>query len=128
MSDGACRAEAHAYECKRERRLVRKKGLEPSRYCYRQPLKLVRLPIPPLPRGGYFFGCCAGACTGAGAVCPFTPLISDPAPRDPTTPSMIAPSMNSAPSTVVARVSTVAPARAPNAVWLLPPPPNALAM
>src|SRR5215510_3162127 len=33
-----------------ERSLVRKKGLEPSRYCYRQPLKLVRLPIPPLPR------------------------------------------------------------------------------
>src|SRR6187401_2668611 len=34
------------------RRLVRKGGLEPPRYCYRQPLKLVRLPIPPLPRGG----------------------------------------------------------------------------
>src|SRR4029453_17522848 len=31
-------------------RLVRKGGLEPPRYCYRQPLKLVRLPIPPLPR------------------------------------------------------------------------------
>src|SRR6476661_4813424 len=31
--------------------LVRKRGLEPPRYCYRQPLKLVRLPIPPLPRG-----------------------------------------------------------------------------
>ena len=31
-------------------KMVRKKGLEPSRYCYRQPLKLVRLPIPPLPR------------------------------------------------------------------------------
>ena len=30
--------------------LVRKRGLEPPRYCYRQPLKLVRLPIPPLPR------------------------------------------------------------------------------
>src|SRR5207253_7423230 len=27
-------------------------GLEPPRYCYRQPLKLVRLPIPPLPRAG----------------------------------------------------------------------------
>jgi hypothetical protein len=27
----------------RERRLVRKKGLEPSRYCYRQPLKTIRL-------------------------------------------------------------------------------------
>src|SRR5215204_3223279 len=32
-------------------RMVRKKGLEPSRPCGRQPLKLVRLPIPPLPRG-----------------------------------------------------------------------------
>src|SRR5437763_16211932 len=31
-------------------RLVRKGGLEPPRYCYRQPLKLVRLPIPPLPQ------------------------------------------------------------------------------
>ena len=31
--------------------VVRKGGLEPPRYCYRQPLKLVRLPIPPLPRG-----------------------------------------------------------------------------
>ncbi len=30
--------------------LVRKGGLEPPRYCYRQPLKLVRLPIPPLPQ------------------------------------------------------------------------------
>ena len=29
---------------------MRKGGLEPPRYCYRQPLKLVRLPIPPLPR------------------------------------------------------------------------------
>jgi hypothetical protein len=29
--------------------VVRKGGLEPPRYCYRQPLKLVRLPIPPLP-------------------------------------------------------------------------------
>ena len=30
--------------------MVRKGGLEPPRYCYRQPLKLVRLPIPPLPQ------------------------------------------------------------------------------
>src|SRR4029078_11195469 len=30
--------------------LVRKRGFEPLRYCYRQPLKLVRLPVPPLPR------------------------------------------------------------------------------
>src|SRR5436190_4252230 len=33
--------------------MVRKGGLEPPRYYYRQPLKLVRLPIPPLPRGGF---------------------------------------------------------------------------
>jgi hypothetical protein len=32
------------------RRLVRKGGFEPPRYCYRQPLKLVRLPVPPLPQ------------------------------------------------------------------------------
>jgi hypothetical protein len=31
---------------------VRKGGLEPPRSCDRQPLKLVRLPIPPLSRGG----------------------------------------------------------------------------
>ena len=32
--------------------LVRKERFELSRYCYRQPLKLVRLPVPPLSRGG----------------------------------------------------------------------------
>jgi hypothetical protein len=32
--------------------MVRQRGLEPPRYCYRQPLKLVRLPIPPLPHMG----------------------------------------------------------------------------
>ena len=59
-------------------KLMRKGGLEPPRYCYRQPLKLVRLPIPPLPREGglddglYFERaatvrrCGAGGC-GAGA-------------------------------------------------------------
>ena len=31
-------------------KVVRKRGFEPLRYCYRQPLKLVRLPVPPLPR------------------------------------------------------------------------------
>ena len=62
--------------------MVRKGGLEPPRYCYRQPLKLVRLPIPPLPRdevepsrpGGapervYFgvgAGCAGAGCAGAG--------------------------------------------------------------
>src|ERR1051326_2532087 len=31
-------------------KLVRWKGFDPSRYCYRQPLKLVRLPVPPPPQ------------------------------------------------------------------------------
>ena len=31
--------------------MVRSSGFEPPRYCYRQPLKLVRLPVPPRPRG-----------------------------------------------------------------------------
>ena len=35
---------------------------------------------------------------------------------------MIEPIMNKAPRIVVARVNTVAPARAPKAVWLLEPP------
>ena len=34
--------------------MVRKGGLEPPRSCDRQPLKLVRLPIPPLPHEGQF--------------------------------------------------------------------------
>ncbi len=34
---------------KQEEEMVRKGGLEPPRSCDRQPLKLVRLPIPPLP-------------------------------------------------------------------------------
>jgi len=29
---------------------MRSSGFEPPRYCYRQPLKLVRLPVPPRPR------------------------------------------------------------------------------
>ena len=69
---------------------MRKGGLEPPRYCYRQPLKLVRLPIPPLPQvvaasgdAGYFGVVGAGAgvtgATGAGAG-PFTPLSTDPVP------------------------------------------------
>src|SRR4029078_12683793 len=60
--------------------VVRKERLELSRYCYRQPLKLVRLPIPPLSRGGgspkglrylpYFFGVCgAGSGAFSGAFC-----------------------------------------------------------
>ena len=59
--------------------VVRKERLELSRYCYRQPLKLVRLPIPPLSRGGgsprglryyvtdYFFGGWGAGVCGAGA-------------------------------------------------------------
>src|SRR5579863_28356 len=35
-----------------EGRLVRSSGFEPPRYCYRQPLKLVRLPVPPRPHSG----------------------------------------------------------------------------
>ena len=31
-------------------KVVRKGGFEPPRCCHRQPLKLVRLPVPPLPR------------------------------------------------------------------------------
>jgi len=34
---------AHGIVGKRERRLVRKRGFEPLRYCYRQPLKTIRL-------------------------------------------------------------------------------------
>src|SRR5215471_15161622 len=37
--------------------LVRWKGFEPSRYCYRQPLKLVRLPVPPPPQSRCNFNC-----------------------------------------------------------------------
>src|SRR5689334_7022758 len=49
-----CLRHSSAQRMRRSRNeLVRKRGLEPPRYCYRQPLKLVRLPIPPLPRGGW---------------------------------------------------------------------------
>ena len=55
---------------KRERRLVRKGGFEPPRSCERQPLKLVRLPVPPLPRGtsgsSHFSGAAGGGVAGAG--------------------------------------------------------------
>jgi hypothetical protein len=65
----------------------------------------------------------AGALTGA--VFPLT-TDEDP-PRCPRMPRTIAPTMNNPAVTVVMRVRSVAPARAPNAVWL-PLPPNALAM
>src|SRR6266699_2006900 len=48
--------------------------------------------------------------------------------RLPMMPSASAPTMNRIAAIVVARDSTVAPLRAPKADWLLPPPPNALAM
>ena len=66
----------------------------------------------------------AGALTGLGGA---APLMMDPGPRCPMMASASAPTMNSAASTAVAFDSTVAPARAPNADWLLPPP-NAAAM
>ena len=34
--------------------MVRKGGFEPPRSCERQPLKLVRLPVPPLPHLGSY--------------------------------------------------------------------------
>jgi hypothetical protein len=37
-------------DVRKQKKLVRWKGFEPSRYCYRQPLKLVRLPVPPPPQ------------------------------------------------------------------------------
>src|SRR4030095_15026689 len=90
----------------------------------------------------YFAGAGAGAGVvgaGAGAVgagaagadagaCGARPPTTDPVvPRCPRIPSTIAPITNSSAHTVVARDSTVAPLRAPNAAWL-DPPPKALAM
>ena len=66
----------------------------------------------------------AGAGASGGASMPPT---TDPGPFWPQTVSVIAPMTNSAASTDVARVSNVAPERAPNTAWLLPPP-NALAI
>src|SRR5262249_7833819 len=72
---------------RRPNRVVRKGGFEPPRSCERQPLKLVRLPVPPLPQvgpaeaghyvRGYFGcaggccagGCCAGGCCAGGCCC-----------------------------------------------------------
>ena len=55
------------------------------------------------------------------------PPTTDPGPLWPQTVSVIAPMTKSAASTDVARVSNVAPERAPNTAWLLPPP-NAFAI
>ena len=67
----------------------------------------------------------AGALTGLGGGA--DPLITEPGPRWPMIASASALIMNAAARTAVAFESTVAPARAPNADWLLPPP-NAAAM
>ena len=75
-------------------------------------------------------GVAAGRWSGAGLAAgggPAVPLTSDPGPRWPMIASASASTMKSTAKTVVSFVSSVAPARAPNAVWLLPPP-NALAM
>src|SRR5260221_8722684 len=62
------------------------------------------------------FGALRGA--GGGAV----PLTTELEPPRPMIDSAIAPSMNSTERMAVAFERTVAPARAPNADWLLPPP------
>src|SRR5262249_6462884 len=67
---------------RRPNRVVRKGGFEPPRSCERQPLKLVRLPVPPLPQvgpaeAGHYMrcycggagGCCAGGCCAGGCCC-----------------------------------------------------------
>ena len=69
----------------------------------------------------------AAGCDAAGGGAA-TPLTTDP--PEPVLfmiANTSAASMNNVPRIVVARVSTVAPARAPKAVWLLDPP-NAAAM
>src|SRR6187455_2827064 len=71
----------------------------------------------------------AGAAGAAGALAgrPLRPPNTEPGPRWPRIPRASAPKMNSTNPIVVALESTVAPVRAPNAAWLLPPP-KALAM
>src|SRR5918999_6314756 len=93
----------------RERRVVRKRGFEPRWYCYRQPLKLVRLPVPPLPRCTNYCAGVAGAgagfaAAGGGAA---VPLTTDPDPRWPMIDSISANSMKSTAATEVALVRSV---------------------
>ena len=122
--------------------MVRKGGLEPPRYCYRQPLKLVRLPVPPLPRGCYRAGAAGVFCAGGGdagvdvppgaagvGAAGFgvagaeagergagVPVTTDPEPlRWPMMLNASAPTMNNTAAPVVIFDSTVAPVRAPNA-------------
>jgi hypothetical protein len=69
----------------------------------------------------------AGTEDRAGAGGAAEPLTTDPGPRCPMMANASAQIMKSPARTAVAFESTVAPARAPNADWLLPPP-NAAAM
>ena len=72
------------------------------------------------PPGSTFKVVTAAAGLESGTIGPETtidaPGTTDPPPTRPIKVRLKAPSMNKAPSTVVARVRTVAPARAPNAV------------
>ena len=70
-------------------------------------------------RGADPVGAGFGMLSGLGGA---DPLMIDPGPRWPMMASASALIMNNAARTAVAFDSTVAPARAPNADWLLPPP------
>ena len=137
--------------------LVRKGGFEPPRAIGSPAPQAGASAVPPLPRSwavragrlrrGYCgssvvaespvsesssvaagSGRVAGASTSTGAVSGASrPPSTDPGPRWPMIARTSAPAMNSAPSTVVTRVSNEAPARAPNAACV-PPPPKAAAM
>jgi hypothetical protein len=73
-------------------------------------------------------GCANGDGVGPdGCVSGVRPPTTDPGPCLPRIPNASAPKMKIAAQIQVARDSTVAPLRAPNAAWLLAPP-NALAM
>src|SRR5215208_736016 len=65
--------------------------------------------------GGAGFGGSVAGGGAAGARAGARPPITDPGPRWPTIPRTSAPTTNSTAQTVVARESTVAPLRAPNA-------------
>ncbi len=120
--------------------MVRKGGLEPPRSCDRQPLKLVRLPIPPLPRGRqiwvspcheaqclyeaavhYFLAGAAGAAgvvwVCVGAFCNTELEV----PLDAQMASVIEVAMKMAPSTQVILARVVTAPRGPKAAWLEPP-------
>jgi hypothetical protein len=79
------------------------------------------------PASYFFTGAGAAGVAGALIGAAFPPTTDEDPPRCHMIPSPIEPIMNSTAATVVMRVRSVAPARAPNAVWL-PLPPNALAM